>query len=618
MTLTDLVDQAIHLMADAHRGDLRRRLEQTRERLANPEIRVIVVGEFKQGKSQLINALVGAPVCPVDDDIATSVPTIVRFGDAAEAFIVRVRDDGEGRASVTERTPVALDQLAAQVSESGNPGNRLGITVAEVALPRTLLSGGLAVIDSPGVGGLDSPQALTTMTALPSADAMLFVSDASQEYTEPEIQFLRQALRITPTVACVLSKTDLYPPWRRVAELNRGHLDGLGLGIPLICTSSQLRLHAGRLKDPELNDESGFPELIAYLRGQVLGHAQQVQQRSVSHDLLSVTEQVRLSMQSELTALIDPSTTPAVIAELEAAKERTDELRRRSSRWQITLNDGIGDLMSDIEHDLRERMRSIQREAEDAIDKGDPAPVWDQLVDWLEQRVAAAVSDTFVWTNERSAWLSRQIAEHFAADAIPLPTVRIDDTEDVLEGVDFVPDLDPGHLGPLQKMLIGMRGSYGGVLMFGLLTGIIGLSLINPFSLAAGVVIGSKSYRDDKENRLKRRQSEAKSLIRRQLDDVVFHVGKQLKDRLRMVGRATRDHFTELADEQHRSLAESVLAAQKAATLFSKDRDERMAALKTGMARVDALRAQVPGRPAAQPPAPALTHRLEAERAAQS
>jgi hypothetical protein len=36
-----------------------------------------VVGEFKQGKSLLVNALVGAPVCPVHDDIATSVATVV-------------------------------------------------------------------------------------------------------------------------------------------------------------------------------------------------------------------------------------------------------------------------------------------------------------------------------------------------------------------------------------------------------------------------------------------------------------------------------------------------------------------------------------------------------------
>ena len=71
--LIELVDQGIALAGSGDRADLRRRLEQTKERLLDPSVRVIVVGEFKQGKSQLINALVNAPVCPVDDDIANKI-----------------------------------------------------------------------------------------------------------------------------------------------------------------------------------------------------------------------------------------------------------------------------------------------------------------------------------------------------------------------------------------------------------------------------------------------------------------------------------------------------------------------------------------------------------------
>jgi len=75
--LIELVDLGIALADSSSRADLRRRLEQTKERLLDPSIRVIIVGEFKQGKSQLVNGLVNAPVCPVDDDIATAVPTSV-------------------------------------------------------------------------------------------------------------------------------------------------------------------------------------------------------------------------------------------------------------------------------------------------------------------------------------------------------------------------------------------------------------------------------------------------------------------------------------------------------------------------------------------------------------
>jgi bifunctional pyridoxal-dependent enzyme with beta-cystathionase and maltose regulon repressor activities len=281
-----------------------------------------------------------------------------------------------------------------------------------------------------------------------------------------------------------------------------------------------------------------------------------------------------------------------MIAGLEAAKERADEQRRRSARWQITLNDGISDLIADMEYDLRDRLRKIQRDAEQAIDEGDPGPTWDQFAEWLEQRVASAVSDTFVWTSERSQWLSGQVAEHFQQDEVRLPVLQVSDTDDVLSPVERVPTLDPGTIGPMGKVLIGMRGSYGGVLMFGLLTGIVGMSLINPFSVGAGLLLGRRAYREDKEARLKRRQGEAKALVRRQIDDVVFQMGKELKDRLRLVQRATRDHFTEIAEEHHRSLGDSVAAAQKAAATYTLEREQRMQQIRAELKRVDALSAQ--------------------------
>jgi hypothetical protein len=589
--LVNLVEQGIDLVSAADRPDLRQRLEQTRQRVLDPSTRVIVVGEFKQGKSQLINALVNAPVCPVDTDIATSVPTVVRHGAVPSATIL-IAAGGEGLAAgeqSVESRPVRLEELADHVSERGNPGNRNHLVAAEVFLPREILAGGLSFVDSPGLGGLDSVHSLTTLTALPTADAMLLVSDASQEYTEPEIKFLRQALRITPNVACVLSKTDLYPHWLRVAELDRTHLDEVDPGMPLFPVSADLRLHAARLHDTQLNDESGFPALVAYLRSEILGQSERLQKRSVALDLLSITDHLRLSLQSEISALLDPDTTPQMIAELEAAKARADELRRRSSRWQTTLNDGVSDLIADMEYDLRDRMRSIQRDAEQAIDAADPGRNWPETVAWLEQRIAAAVSDTFVWTNERAQWLSEQVAEHFARDQVPLPVLRVDNTADVLDPVRSVETLDPGRLNPMQKVLIGMRGSYGGVLMFGLLTGIVGMSLINPISVGAGLLIGGKAYKDEKTARLKRRQGEAKAIVRGHIDDVIFQVGKQLRDRLRFVQRGTRDHFTDIAEEHHRSLAESVLAAQKAATTYSTARDQRARDIKITLRQVEEL-----------------------------
>ncbi|MFD4420533.1 dynamin family protein [Agromyces sp. NPDC058484] len=597
--MLEVVRDVERLAASSGRADLARRLEQTQARLRDPDIRVIVIGEFKQGKSKLINALVNAPVCPVDDDVATSVPTSVGYAEQPSAWVVVQPEDAATiatTASSLERRQIDLEEIADFVSERGNPDNERRIMSAEVLLPREILKGGLKLVDSPGVGGLDSSNALATLSALSTAHAVLLVSDASQEYTEPEVRFLKHAMRISPNVAAVLAKTDLYPSWREIEQINRGHLQDAG-DVPIFSVSSDLRLLAAELQDRVINDESGFPALVAHLRREVLGRAEVIHERSAVHDLVSVVEQLTISLRSELNAILHPEDTPRMIAELEVAKARADEFRGRSARWQVTLTDGIADLIADMEHDLRDRLRKVQREAEVAIDEGDPGPIWDQITEWIDQRVTTAVSETFVWTDERSRWLSEEVAELFSKGESEIPAIDVRDIQGVLDPVEDLSTLDSGRLGAAEKIYIGVRGSYGGVLMVGLATGLIGMTLINPLSLLAGVLVGRRAYREDMSQRLTRRQHEAKGNVRRYIDEVNFQVGKQLKDRLRLVQRAARDHFGTMAEEMHRSLSEALATAKQTATTYTSKRDHRVTQLKAQIHQLETLRAEIPEPP---------------------
>ena len=143
------------------RADLVGRLDAAAQRLRSEEATVAVVGEFKQGKSTLVNALLRTDICPVDADIVTAVPTILRFGRPPAAFL---RLDG-----VDEPVPIVFDELRRYITE-GSGGSAPAAPGAEgappppatrgveVRLDRRLLGAGLSIIDTPGVGGLDSAQ----------------------------------------------------------------------------------------------------------------------------------------------------------------------------------------------------------------------------------------------------------------------------------------------------------------------------------------------------------------------------------------------------------------------------------------------------------------------------
>jgi Dynamin family len=587
------VDLALGALAKYERPDLEARLRRAKERLLADHVRVVVAGEFKKGKSMLVNGIVGAPACPVLDDLATAVPTVVRHAETPSVTLIRQLDGG-----ATQRTAAPLDDLARYATESGNPGNRERLTQIEVGLPSGLLGGGLVLVDTPGVGGLSSTHAAATMTTLPAADAVLLVSDASQEYTGPEIEFLRQARAACPNVACVVTKTDLYPQWRRIAELNQDHLARAGVQVPLFCVSSTLRWQALTASDEslrvELNTESGYPELVRYLRADVLAKAEQLARRCTVNDVVAVTEQIASGLRTEQAAQQNPERAQEVISALTAAEQRATELKERSARWQQTLNDGIADLNADVEYDLRDRLRAIVREAEEAIEAaGDPTKTWEQFATWVEQTAANAASANYVWATQRARWLAGRVAEHFDEDSAHLlPSLRIEPT-DPLRSVRTLTMREAEQFGLGRRLLTGVRGGYMGVLMFGMLGTVAGLAMFNPLSVGAGVLLGRRAVVDEKKRVIAKRQSDAKAALRRYIDDVTFHTTKDSRDMLRGVQRTLRDHFTAQADEMKRSVQESLRSAEKAVKASKAERDARLTEINAELSRLDQLTRQV-------------------------
>ncbi len=118
-------------------------LDALRRKFDEHAFHLVVAGEFKRGKSTVINALLGVDLLPTGVVPLTSVVTQLRHEDAPA---VHVRfDSGEQRS-------VPVETLAEYVTERGNPENVKRVNEVVVGFPADWLKGGLRLVDTPGVG----------------------------------------------------------------------------------------------------------------------------------------------------------------------------------------------------------------------------------------------------------------------------------------------------------------------------------------------------------------------------------------------------------------------------------------------------------------------------------
>jgi hypothetical protein len=127
------------------------KLNELADRYSEGRFHPAVLGQFKRGKSTLLNALTRDPILPVGVVPLTAAPTFIQYGETAKISVQyqggRPAEEFRG-ASTAERCAY----LARFVTEKGNPQNKLGIAEVQVDLPAAILSGGVVLIDTRGIG----------------------------------------------------------------------------------------------------------------------------------------------------------------------------------------------------------------------------------------------------------------------------------------------------------------------------------------------------------------------------------------------------------------------------------------------------------------------------------
>jgi hypothetical protein len=573
---------AARRLAVAHdRPDLAERLDRATAQLRAGDVTVAVVGEFKQGKSTLVNALLRTDVCPVDTDVVTAVPTMLRYGKEPSVTLRVPAEDGS-----LDAVAVPFDQLRGYVTEAAPAaGGARAPRGVEIRLDRRLLGAGLSFIDTPGVGGLDSAHGNLTLGALAGAGAALFVTDASQELTAPEVGFLRRVLERCPAAFCVVTKIDLHDEWRRIVELNAGHLAAAGLDVPVVAVSSFLRLRAQARDSTELNTESGYPRLVELLRRDVLEAARAGARTAARAELAFVVAQLRERVAAEQAAASSPAAAATLVHRYAEKQRRT----RTLGSWQTVLGDGIQDLTADVDHDLRERLRTMLRSGEELLNESDPRDTWQDFQAWAAREASAAAVDNLMLLANRTEQLAREVAARFELEydglELDLPSPE--------QGLGKVEGLDVDfHRSGMQQFLgafTAARITYGGFYMLGALGALFNVAIAAPIGLIAGLTLGRRLVRQERERQVQQRRQQARAELRRYIDDVSFHVGRDCREAVRRTQRLLRDEFAARAAAVERSTAAAASAVRETAALPEDERRARARRLAALRAELDRL-----------------------------
>jgi len=240
-------------------------LAKLHERILEGRFNLAILGQFKRGKSSLLNALLGEEVLPTAVLPLTAIPTFIHAGEQRQATAHfedrRPPEQSKGQGLAELRT-----FLSRCVTEQGNPENRIGLSYVELAHPAALLHCGVELIDTPGIGSTFLHNTEVTLNFLPQCDAALFIVSADPPITEVELEFLKAARDKIGRIFFILNKVDYLTAEEQ--EQAAGFLRqvlaqqaGFGSDAPIYLTSAKQGLQARLGKDDEGWRASGMAEI---------------------------------------------------------------------------------------------------------------------------------------------------------------------------------------------------------------------------------------------------------------------------------------------------------------------------------------------------------------------
>ncbi|MGC6510244.1 MAG: dynamin family protein [Myxococcota bacterium] len=153
-----------------------------RKRLLKDDFRILICGEFKRGKSCLINAMLGEKILPMKVAPCTAVVTEVTYAEHPSLTIFPI--DGQPFQSPTENISTHI-----AISQTGKNSN----AKVQVNYPLDLCQNAVTIIDSPGLNE-HFERTDISLQQIAQADAVIMVLSCEMALSRSEMNFIETHL----------------------------------------------------------------------------------------------------------------------------------------------------------------------------------------------------------------------------------------------------------------------------------------------------------------------------------------------------------------------------------------------------------------------------------------
>ena len=312
------------------------RLQQDTKFVSSQIPRLILVGEFKAGKSTLMNALLRGEYAATD--ILEMTSWIARYWPSELPFCRIMRADGR-------EVEVQPDEFKKKCQSRDFTQNELSqISRVDIGLPISTMT--FSIIDCPGLGSVTRENERRMVDALQDADVIVWTVDVDSIGGMKEGALLQKLLSQGMPHIAVLTKCDLISE-SEIEEIKHYLCDEFSLKIQNIFATSARKALEEIHNSKQIHNDTGIPQLEHYLRNDVTTqHGELRRQAEIAH-------KTRLH---ELALLL----VERVYDELTTAKDALDRFKNIAENMCKAVQ---GQLEMEVEGMVRERMFADHRSA---------------------------------------------------------------------------------------------------------------------------------------------------------------------------------------------------------------------------------------------------------------